>query len=221
MLRDAAQATLDAAVAAEEAESLLAALPSGPDLEVLEEAEQAQVDARNASADLPPAWRRTAGALISATGMVIVIAALGWQLWVYLIPAALVVVITADLRVAAATHRQATARAAETMASTGLADPEDFAPAQAKAKTVAAARARAEAAAQRRDESAAHWAKLAPGTGPEDVEALIERLSSPVVLPVPDPEVERSRTLATRLMEEATRELERIDEQSSQLGSFL
>ncbi|MGH9039289.1 MAG: hypothetical protein ACRDZ3_03575, partial [Acidimicrobiia bacterium] len=125
VLRDAARETQGTAGEATEAENFLAALPAGPDLEVLEAAEQAQIDARNASADLPPAWRRTAGSLISATGMVIVIAALGWDAWVYLIPAALVVVITADLRVAAATHRAATARAAETMAATGISDPED------------------------------------------------------------------------------------------------
>jgi hypothetical protein len=187
---------------------------------VLDEAEAALTDAKSACADLPPAWRRTAGSLISATGMVIVIAALSWDAWVYLLPAALVVVVTADLRVAAAAHRAAMARAAEAMAATGLAGPEDLPGAQAKAKTAAAARARAEAAAGRRDETAAHWARLAPGTAPEDVEALIERLSSPVE-PAVDPERERTRALATRLMEDATRELDRIDEQSGQLGSFL
>jgi NADH-quinone oxidoreductase subunit C len=219
-LRAAAREAREAAAEAADAEGFAAALPPGPDVEVLDAAEAALTDAKSASADLPPAWRRTAGSLISATGMVIVIAALSWDGWVYLVPAALVVVITADLRVAAAAHRAATARATEAIAATGLAGPEDLPGAQAKAKTAAAARARAEAAAGRRDETAAHWARLAPGTAPEDVEALIERLSSPVE-PVVDPEAERARALATKLVEDAKRELDRIDEQSRQLGSFL
>ncbi|MGH8990362.1 MAG: hypothetical protein ACRDZ7_02415 [Acidimicrobiia bacterium] len=224
VLRDAARDVREATVEAAAAEEFRAALPDGPDLEVLDTAEAARTDARNASADLPPAWRRTAGSLISATGMIIVIAALGWQPWVYLLPAALVVVITADLRVAAAAHRAATAQAEEAMAATGLADPEDLPGAQAKAKTTAAARQRAEEAAQRRDELGARWAKLAPGTPPEEdeVETLIERLSSSVpVEPAPDPEAERARALAAKLVEDAERELERIEAQSAQLGSFL
>ncbi|MGH9039228.1 MAG: hypothetical protein ACRDZ3_03265, partial [Acidimicrobiia bacterium] len=65
-------------------------------------------------------------------------------------------------------------------------------------------------------------ARLAPGTAPEDVEALIERLSSTPAEPTPDdPEAERARTLATKLLRDAESELERIDEQSAQLGSFL
>ena len=220
VLRDAARETRESETEAAAADAFLAALPPGPDTEVLDTAEQALTDARNAGADLPPAWRRTAGSLISATGMVIVIAALSWDAWVYLLPAALVVVITADLRVAAAAHRAASARAAEAMAATGLSDPDELPGAQAKAKTAAAARSRAEAAARRREEAAAHWAKLAPGTPPEAVETLIERLSTPVE-PVTDPEADRARTLAARLVEDAQRELDRIDEQSRQLGSFL
>ena len=220
VLRDAARETRAAEAEATEAESFLAALPAGPDAEVLETAEQALADAKNASADLPPAWRRSAGAIISATGMIIVIAALGWDAWVYLMPAALVVVISADLRVAAAAHRAASARATEALAATGLGDPEELPGAQAKARTALAARARSEAAARCRDEAAARWAKLAPGTPPEEVETLIERLSAPLE-PVVDPESERARALALKLVEDAERELERIDEQSRELGSFL
>ncbi len=220
VLRDAAREAREAAVEATKAENFLAALPPGPDIEQLDAADQALVDANRASADLPPAWRRSAGSLISATGMVIVIAALSWDAWVYLIPAALVVVITADLRVAASAHRSASARALEALAATGLAGPEELPGAQAKAKTVAAARGRAQAAATRRDEAAAHWARLAPGTPPEDVEKLIERLSTPVE-PVIDPEAERARALAVKLVEDAQREIDRIDEQARQLGSFL
>jgi hypothetical protein len=220
VLRDAAREVQEAAAEAAAAESFVAALPAGPDAEVLDTAEQALADANSASADLPPAWRRTAGSLISATGMIIVIAALSWDAWVYLLPATLVVVITADLRVAAAAHRAASARATEAMAAIGLAGPEDLPGAQAKAKTALAARARSQAAARKRDDAAAHWAKLAPGTPPEEVETLIERLSSPVE-PVVDPESERARALAAKLVEDAQRELDRIDEQSRELGSFL
>ena len=220
VLRDAAREVGVAEAEATEAESFVAALPPGPDAEVLETAEQARADATSARADLPPAWRRTAGALISATGMVIVIAALGWDAWVYLLPAALVVVITADLRVAAAAHRAASDRATEAWAATGLGGPEELPGAQAKARTALAARARSEAAARRRDEAAAHWAKLGSGTPPEEVETLIERLSTPVE-PVVDPETERARTLATKLVEDARAELDRIEQQSQELGSFL
>jgi hypothetical protein len=220
VLRDAARQAKETAAQAAAAQSFLAALPPGPEAEILDTAEQSLADANRASADLPPAWRRTAGSLISATGMVIVIAALSLDAWVFLVPAALVVVITADLRVAASAHRAASARAAEAMAATGLAGPEDLPGAQAKAKTALAARARSEAATRRRDEAATHWAKLAPGTPPEEVETLIERLSSPVE-PVVDPESERARALAAKLVEDAERELARIEEQSGQLGSFL
>jgi hypothetical protein len=220
VLREAARETREAAAEAAAAEKFLAALPPGPDADVLDAAEQALTDARNASADLPPAWRRAAGSLISATGMSIVIAALGWDAWVYLLPAALVVVITADLRVAAAAHRAASARATEAMAATGLTGPEDLPGAQAKARTALAARARSDAATRGRDEAAARWAKLAPGTAPEEVETLIERLSSPPE-PLVDPESERARALAAKLVEEAQRELDRIDEEARQLGSFL
>lgn len=219
-LRAAAREAREAAAEAEAAERFAGALPPGPDLGVLEAAEVAQADAKNASADLPPAWRRTAGSLISATGMVIVIAALSWDAWVYLIPAALVVVITADLRVAASAHRAAQARAAETMAATGLSGPEDLPGAQAKARTAAAARARAATAAQRRDETAAHWVRLAPGTAPEDVEALISRLAAKME-PEVEPEAAKARELAVKLVEDAQRELDRVDEQTRQLGSFL
>jgi hypothetical protein len=220
VLRDAAREVGAAEAEATEGESFVAALPAGPDAEVLETAEQALADAKSASADLPPAWRRTAGALISAAGMVIVIAALGWDAWVYLLPAALVVFITADLWGAAAAHRVASARATEAWAATGLGGPEELPGAQAKAKTALAARARSEAAARRRDEAAAHWAKLGAGTPPDEVETLIERLSTSVE-PVVDPEAERARNLATKLVEDARAELDRIEQESRELGSFL
>lgn len=219
VLRDAAAELRQLTGEAEQAEAFAAALPAEPDPELLAAAEAALADAKEARLVLPPAWRRTAGSLISATGMGIVIAALGVDPWVYLVPAALVVTITADLRVAAAAHRAAAARVEETMTDAGLEFPEDLPGAQAKAKTAQAARNQAEEAARRRDEAAAHWARLAPGTAPEDVEVLIERLSG--AEPVAQPEAERARALARKLVEDAERDLDRIEAESAELGNFL
>lgn len=219
VLRDAARDLHRLRAEAQEGEAFAAALPTGPEPGVLAAAEQALADTREARLALPPAWRRTAGSLVSATGMLILIAALGLDAWVYLAPAALVVTMTTGLRMAAAAHRAASARFDEAMARSGLTHPEDLPGALAKAKTALAARTRAEEAARRRDEAAAHWARLAPGTAPEDVETLIERLSE--TEPTPAPERERARALAIKLREDAERELERVERESAELGSFL
>lgn len=219
VLREAAAELRRLAGEAEEARAFAAALPPGPDLDILAAAEEALSHAREARLVLPPAWRRTAGSLISATGMGIVIVAVGLDPWVYLVPAALVVTITADLRVAAAAYRAAAARVDEAMTAAGLAFPEDLPGAQAKARTAQAVRNRAEEAVRRRDEAAAHWARLAPGTAPEDVEALIERLSD--AEPAIQPETERARVLARKLAEEAERDLDRIEAEAAELGNFL
>ena len=61
-------------------------------------AESAFARALEIQEDLPAAWRRLVGALISATGMAIVVGALGWNVYWLLVPIALIAILTVDLR---------------------------------------------------------------------------------------------------------------------------
>ena len=71
-----------------------------PAAEQMGPAETAFARALEIQEDLPAAWRRLVGALISATGMAIVIGALGWNTYWLLVPIALIAIMTVDLRVA-------------------------------------------------------------------------------------------------------------------------
>ena len=72
----------------------------GSSADQLGTAESAFARAVEIQEDLPAAWRRLVGALISATGMAIVIGALGWNPYWLLVPIALIAVMTVDLRLA-------------------------------------------------------------------------------------------------------------------------
>ena len=216
-LRDSAQAVIDATAEVSDAQRAAARSP-GVDAELIRRAEEALAVADAAREDIAPAWRRTAGALISGTGMAILVAALSWPEWVYLAPAALVSIMALDLRMAGAAARAASIRAAEALGAAGVAGREGLERARARQADREAAARRLEEARQRVAETRARWAKLAPAAEPTDVEALIARLTSEGAPPDPpppapvDPEAEQARALAQRLVEEAQRDLERAEQ---------
>jgi hypothetical protein len=123
--------------------------------------------------ELPAAWRRLVGALISATGMAIVVGALGWNVYWLLVPIALIAIMTVDLRVAGKEAREASAEAAQELASVGVAGSDDL-------ERIRRQRARAEevedrlaAARAERDAAYARFEELAPGRRPSEVEDVI------------------------------------------------
>src|SRR5439155_1084213 len=93
-------------------------LPDGAQLGTAESAFARALEVRE---DLPAAWRRLVGALISSTGMAIVIGALGWNVYWLLVPIALIAIMTVDLRVAGQAAREASVQAGRELASVGVA----------------------------------------------------------------------------------------------------
>ena len=194
-LREAAKALKRADHEVHSAEAALAALCSPP-LPASDEADQegvlALAEAEAAREQLAPARRRLAGALISGTGMAIVIAALGWQAWWYLVPTVLIAIITADLRVAGSAANEAAARAEQQLMSLGFAGQAHGNGVPGREQDLEAVTRRAQEAGRRYAEAEAHWADLAPGVDPADVESLVEReeeaarQASAPVAPIPE-----------------------------------
>jgi hypothetical protein len=154
------------AAAASEAERPLA---GGEDLGG---AESAFARALELQEEVSAAWRRLVGALISATGMGIVVGALGWSTYWLLVPIALIAILTVDLRLAGRTAREASAHAAAELPLAG-GEPDDL-------DRVRVARARREEAEGRlvaaragRDAAYVRFGELAPGRHPSEVEAII------------------------------------------------
>ncbi len=230
-LRDAAQVLHDARTDVQAAEARAARLHPADD-GLLGAAATAAADAEAARTEIAPAWRRTAGSLISATGMAIIVASLTWPAWTYLIPTALVLAMAADLRVAASAARAASLRSAEAMAAAGVASLDGLAWARSEGLEREGVVRQLQVARQRADEAAAKWGQLAPGTAPADVEALIGRLLQPVPPPAPPPPPpppepeplspadERKRKLAETLAAEARAELARVDAALAELATY-
>jgi DNA repair exonuclease SbcCD ATPase subunit len=115
--------------------------------------------------ELPAAWRRLVGALISATGMAIVIGALGWNTYWLLVPIALIAILTIDLRLAGKAAREASAEAPE---GTG-----EFERIRRQRAELAEAEGRLATARADRDVAYARFEELAPGRRPSEVEEVI------------------------------------------------
>jgi hypothetical protein len=139
---------------------------------VLGGAEDAFARALELREDVPAAWRRLVGAMISATGMAIVIGALGWDTYWLLVPIALIAIMTVDLRVSAKAAREASAEAAEQLTALGSAEGGVEAVRQERARLEEAERRLAEARADR-DAAYAAFAALAPGHLPSEVDDVI------------------------------------------------
>ena len=122
--------------------------------------------------DVPAAWRRLVGAMISATGMAIVIGALGWNTYWLLVPIALVAIMTVDLRVAGKAAREASAEAAEQLAAVSTAEGGLGGIRLERTRLEEAERRLTEARAGR-DAAYAEFAALAPGHLPSEVDEVI------------------------------------------------
>ena len=224
-LRHVARQAVTASVNLRQAEAALERL-AHPEPEVLAAVEQAQEAVGSARSQLEPARRRTVGALISATGMVIVISTVGWPASVYLVPTALVLVVTADMRVAGVNAKKTKEQLDEQLATLEADGGVDLEAGQAQVSAWQEAAARRDDAARRHAEAWAAWEQVAPGQDPGEVEELIgaqapapEAVAAPVPAPVaePDPATERARVMAEQLIEDATRELAMIGEAEAEL----
>ena len=172
-LRQVARQAVTASVNLRQAEAALERLPH-PEPEVLAAVEQAKEAVGSARSQLDPARRRTVGALISATGMVIVISTVGWPASTYLVPTALVLVVTADMRVAGVNAKKTKERLDEELATFEAGNGVDLEAGRAQITAWQEASARRDDAARRHAEAWAAWEQVAPGTDPGDVEELIE-----------------------------------------------
>lgn len=221
-LRQVARLAVTASVNLRQAEAALERLPH-PEPEVLAAVEQAQEAVGSARGQLDPARRRTVGALISATGMVIVISTVGWPASTYLVPTALVLVVTADMRVAGVNAKKTKERLEEELATFEAGSGVDLEEGRVQVTAWQEASARRDDAARRHAEAWAAWEEVAPGADPGDVEELIEAQAPPPAPeprpapPEPDPATERARVMAEQLIEDATRELAMIAEAEAEL----
>ena len=173
-LREAAQAVVETARRVEAVGASSEAV-APPDPGALAAADQAVAEADAAQDQLGPAWRRTVGALISGTGMAIVIAALSWPVWSYLVPIVLIAIVTADLRVAGSVAREASARAKQHLTALGVGGTEGLQRVRERAKDQEVVSRRTEEARRQHEEALARWSHLAPGEDPADVETVVAR----------------------------------------------
>ncbi len=168
-LRQAAAAARAAddelAQAASEAER-----PPGGDAQ-LRTAESALDRALEIQEDLPAAWRRLVGALISATGMAIVIGALGWNIYWLLVPIALIAILTVDLRLSGKAARQVSAETAHELAAVDVAEALEWI--RLDGASTDEAEARLATARANREAAYARFEELAPGRLPSEVEEII------------------------------------------------
>jgi hypothetical protein len=238
-LRQAATAArvADDALARAASEAAERPLPSEAQLGT---AESSFAEALEAREDLPAAWRRLVGALISSTGMAIVIGALGWNVYWLLAPIALIAIMTVDLRVAGRAAREASVQAARELASVGVAGAEGLDRIRAERTKIEAAEARLADARADRDAAYDRFQELAPGRLPSEVEAVIaeyeaQRSAPPDVAPeapepapapapaptparpLPPPPPAPVRALAERLSAEGREALARVEAQLAAL----
>jgi hypothetical protein len=147
--------------------------PVGSDAGQLGTAESSLARALEIREELPAAWRRLVGALISATGMAIVIGALGWNVYWLLVPIALIAIMTVDLRVAGQTAREASAEAARELATVGVTGAEGLDRIRSARARIEEAESRLAAARAARDAAYARFEELAPGHLPSEEDDVI------------------------------------------------
>lgn len=167
-----------ASEAAERPPALATAAESGADR--LGTAETALARAMEIREEIPAAWRRLVGALISATGMAIVVGALGWNIYWLLVPIALIAIMTADLRVAGKTAREVSAQAAQELASLGESGPGALDGVRRERARIEEAERRLAAARAERDAAYARFEELAPGRRPSEVEEIVAEYEAEV-----------------------------------------
>jgi hypothetical protein len=136
-------------------------------------AENAFAQAAEIQEDLPAAWRRLVGALISATGMAIVIGALGWNTYWLLVPIALIAIMTVDLRLSGKAAREASAEAARELAAVGVVGSAGLEHVRQERARMEDAEGRLAAARVSRDAAYARFEELAPGRAPSELDDII------------------------------------------------
>ena len=169
----AADDALARAASAAAERPLSSGTPGGPTDDPLSPAESAFARALEVQEDLPAAWRRLVGALISATGMAIVIAALGWNTYWLLVPIALIAIMTVDLRVAGKAAREASADAARELGSVGVAGDGGLDRIRQERTRIEEGESRLAAARADRDAAYTRFEVLAPGRRPSEVEEIV------------------------------------------------
>jgi hypothetical protein len=171
-LRRAATAARTADDALAQAASEAAGRPPSGEAQ-LGTAESAFALALEIQEDLPAAWRRLVGALISAIGMAIVIGALGWNTYWLLVPIALIAILTIDLRLSGKAAREAAGEAARELATVGVEGDGGLDRIRMQRTGLAEAEGRLATARADRDAAYARFDELAPGRRPSEVEEVI------------------------------------------------
>jgi hypothetical protein len=161
--------------------------------EVLGTAESAFARALEIREELPATWRRLVGALISATGMAIVVGALGWSVYWLLVPIALIAILTVDLRLAGKAIRETSNEAALALASVGGGGVDELERVRLQRTRTDDTEARLNAARAERDAAYDRFEELAPGRLPSEVDEIIAELEAE----------QAARTEATRAEAEA------------------
>jgi hypothetical protein len=146
--------------------------------EVLGTAESAFARALEIREELPATWRRLVGALISATGMAIVVGALGWSVYWLLVPIALIAILTVDLRLAGKAIRETSNEAALALASVGGGGVDELERVRLQRTRTDDTEARLNAARAERDAAYDRFEELAPGRLPSEVDEIIAELEA-------------------------------------------
>ncbi len=141
-------------------------------------AESAFARALEIREELPATWRRLVGALISATGMAIVVGALGWNVYWLLVPIALIAILTVDLRLAGKTARETSTEAAHDAGLGRRGRGRRARPGPLQRARTSDAEARLAAARAERDAAYARFEELAPGRLPSEVDEIIAELEA-------------------------------------------
>ena len=141
-------------------------------------AESAFARALEIREELPATWRRLVGALISATGMAIVIGALGWSVYWLLVPIALIAILTVDLRLAGKALRETSNEAELALASVGGGGVDELERVRLQRTRTDDTEARLNAARAERDAAYDRFEELAPGRLPSEVDEIIAELEA-------------------------------------------
>ena len=220
-LRSAAAACLEAdeELARAAAQATQRPLPDEGQLGTAESAFARALDARE---NLPASWRRLVGALISATGMAIVVGALGWNVYWLLVPIGLIAIMTVDLRVAGKAAREASAEAAQVLASIGAPGAENLDRIRSERARIEVAEARLVAARSSRDAAYARFEEMAPERLPAEVDEIIADHEAQQAALAEAAETERIETerieterIETERIETERREKEAVDAENA------
>jgi hypothetical protein len=136
-------------------------------------AESAFARAMEIREELPATWRRLVGAMISATGMAIVVGALGWNIYWLLVPIALVAILTVDLRLAGKKLQETSAEAELALATVGGAGSEGLELVRLDRGRADGAEVRLDRARAERDAAYVLFEELAPGRRPSEVDEIV------------------------------------------------